>query len=95
MIIPVQALPNQKFNVDLDGQNCEIEILMRGLSLYMNLSIDDKVIQNGMICLNNVDIIQYNHLPFKGRMFFQDTQGNLDPLYYGLGDRWILNYVQQ
>lgn len=91
-IIPIDKLPNQKFNIELNKQRCEFEFLTRGVQLYMSLIVNDEPFIYGQICLNKVDLIQYNKAKFKGRVYFEDTQGTLDPLYYGLGERWILVY---
>ena len=88
--IPLAQLPNQEFNIELNGQQCEFKFITRGVYMYMNLTVDGNNLINGQICLNNVDLIQYKALKFKGRLYFTDTQGNLDPLYYGLNDRWLL-----
>lgn len=60
--------------------------------MFMNLTLDGKNILNGVICLNGVDLIQYDDFGFIGRLYFIDTQGSLDPLYYGLNERWLLIY---
>lgn len=91
-IIPLAQLPNQKFNIELSQQQCEFEFITRGVYLYMNLTVNGENLINGQICLNNVDLIQYKHLKFNGRLYFTDTQGSLDPLYYGLNERWLLIY---
>lgn len=91
-IIPLKAEPNQVFNIELERKQCVFEFITRGVFLYMNLNIDGKEIINGIICLNKVNLIQYNDFAFNGKVYFEDTQGNLDPLYYGLNDRWLLIY---
>lgn len=91
-IIPLEKEPNQSFDVDLNGQECTFEFITRGVYMYMNMTLNGKNILNGVICLNGVDLIQYDDFGFKGHLFFQDTQGKLDPLYYGLNDRWLLIY---
>ena len=90
--IPLAQLPNQEFNIELDGQQCQFTFLTRGIYLYMNLTVNGENLINGQICLNNVNLIPYKHLKFSGKLYFTDTQGNLDPLYYGLNDRWLLIY---
>ena len=94
MIIPLASVPNQTFSINLDGQNCKFELVTRGKNLFMNLSIDDTPVVNGVICLNKVKLIQFNHLKFNGNLYFEDLEGNLDPYFWGLGERWVLNYVQ-
>lgn len=94
MIIPIEAIPNQKFIVVLGEKECRIELLSRGLNIFMNLTVEDKVIFQGLICLNGVNLLSQDYYPIKGSLYFEDTQGKLDPLYFGLGSRWVLNYVQ-
>lgn len=94
-IIPIDQLPNQSFDIDLNDQRCRFEFITRGIFLYMNLTIDDEEKANGIICLNNVDLIQYPDIGLDGKLYFTDTQGNLDPMYYGLGDRWQLIFEDE
>jgi len=89
-VIPLAQLPNQEFNIELGGQQCEFRFITRGVFLYMDLTVNGENLINGQICLNNTDLIQYKHLKFNGRLYFTDTQGDLDPLYYGLNERWML-----
>jgi len=91
-IIPLDNEPNQIFNIVLNGQQCTFEFISRGAYMFMNLTLNDKKVIDGMICLNGVDLIQYDDSRFVGRLYFEDTQGSLDPLYYGLNDRWLLIY---
>lgn len=93
MIIPLEAIPNQKFTVILEEKECEIELLSRGVNIFMNLTVDDNVVFQGVICLNGVNLLSSGYNKLSGSLYFTDTQGNLDPLYYGLGSRWVLNYV--
>ena len=91
-VIPLSPVPNQEFNITLGEQECIFTFITRGVYLYMNLNVDGSDVINGQICLNNVPLIQYKSLKFKGQLYFTDTQGSLDPLYYGLNDRWLLIY---
>lgn len=93
-IIPIQKLPDQEFLINLDGQECLIHIYLRYTNVYMDLTKDDEVLFQGRICLNNVNVIDYQHLGFKGELKFIDTQGYDDPYYNGFGERWFLAYVQ-
>lgn len=91
-IIPLEQQPNQSFDIDLNGQQCSFEFITRGVYMFMNMTLNNRNILNGIICLNGVDLIQYDDFGFVGRIYFKDTQGSLDPLYYGLSDRWLLIY---
>lgn len=94
LLIPIQNIPDQEFVVDLNGKECSMRIYLRYNYMYLDLTVDDKVLFKGQICLNNVDLIQYNHMDFDGNLRFIDTQGNEDPYYTGFGERWYLAYVQ-
>lgn len=91
-IIPLDAIPNQIFTITLNGQQCTFEFISRGAYMFMNLTVNNKTVVNGMICLNKVSLVQYKDSRFVGKLYFEDIQGSLDPLYYGLNDRWILVY---
>ena len=90
--IPISQEPNQTFNIDLNGQRCVFEFITRGMSLFMNFTLNDRKVIDGMICLNNVDLVQYKEFDFNGKLYFTDTQGNKDPIFNGLGERWVLIY---
>ena len=94
-IIPIDALPSQSFDIDLNNRRCRFEFITKGVFLYMNLSIDEVEKINGMICLNNVNLIQYQDIGLDGKIYFSDTQGDVIPLYYGLGDRWVLFFEDE
>ena len=93
-LIPLQNLPDQTFFIELGGKDCEIHIYLRHRYMYMDLKVEDKQIFQGIICLNGVNLNQYEHLGFKGELKFIDTQGEEDPYYTGFEDRWELVYAQ-
>lgn len=93
-LIPIQAIPDQTFFIELGGQECEIHIYLRYGYMYMDLTVDDEKVFEGQICLNNTNIVQYNYMKFNGNLRFLDTQGADDPYYSGFGERWVLAYVQ-
>ena len=49
--IPLDAIPNQTFNITLNEQNCTIHLYQRGEYMYMDLAVDGNTIRQGMICL--------------------------------------------
>lgn len=93
-LIPIEQIPNQTLWIDLNNQSCEIHIYERYGYTFMDITVDDEVVIQGQLCLNNTDIIQYNHLKFNGQLKFVDTQGNNDPYYTGFNERYALVYVQ-
>ena len=90
--IPLDNIPNQTFEIQLGDKSCRFDFITRGLFMYMNLEVDNEVQVNGVICLNGVDLIKYDDINLDGKLYFVDTQGSLDPIYYGLNDRWLLIY---
>lgn len=94
-IIPLNAVASQKFNVQLSGQNCSINLYQKSTGLYFDLAIDDNTIIESMICLNDVGLVRESYLGFFGQLVFVDTQGTDDPYYTGLGSRFLLTYWTQ
>ena len=90
--IPLNPIPSQKFTVQLNNQQCTINVYQKSTGLYFDLSVNNNVIVSTMICLNLVGLIRESYLGFSGQLFFFDTQGTNDPDYTGLGSRYILVY---
>lgn len=87
--IPLSAIPSQTANVTLDGQVARITVRTIGSFLYFSL---DGVVTN-RICRNRQRLLvdaQYHG--FVGDFEFVDTQGDSDPQYPGLADRFMLVY---
>lgn len=92
--IPLKAIPNQRFNVVLNDQNCTIHLFQRGDYLYMDFAVDDKMIRTGSICLSATSILAYPTPYFNGYLFFTDVKRkNKEPNYAELGSRYILCYT--
>ena len=93
-LIPLDKQPNQRFTTTLSNKNVGLELITRGLYMYANIKVDDEPLINGVICLNDVNLIQYNNTKLNGKLYFKDTQGNEAPVYSGLNDRWLLFYEE-
>lgn len=91
-VIPLTAVASQSFTIQLNGQNCEINIYQKSTGLYFDLILNGSGIVNTMICLNAVGLVREIYLGFVGQLVFIDTQGTDDPYYTGLGSRYILTY---
>ena len=89
-IVPLSPVPSQKIKVVLDDQDCEISVLTRGTHMFLDLTVDGIVVQQGAILLDYVSAIQIPTRNFVGTLAMFDTQGNEPPHYSGLGDRWQL-----
>lgn len=95
LIIPTQPLPNQTLQVQLDGQACTINLYQQSYGLYCDLYVNGVLIIGGVICENLNRIVRSLYLGFGGDLIVGDTQGTSDPLYWGLGSRWLLAYLEE
>lgn len=93
LTIPVQPVPNQVLQVSLSNQACSIELTQFQYGLFMNVSVSGTLIIGGVICQNLNRIVRDTYLGFDGDFAFYDTQGTSDPIYTGLGSRWLLLYL--
>jgi hypothetical protein len=91
-IVPLQAVPSQLVNVTLNGQASTIEVQQKSTGLFITLSVNDALIISEVIAENANVIVRSVYLGFIGDVAFLDTQGTTDPVYTGLGDRYVLAY---
>jgi hypothetical protein len=93
MVIPISDVPAQTFNLSLGGQSCTIRIAQKTTGLFLDLLISNTLTIGGVLCLDRTRIVRDSYFGFNGDLFFVDTQGNSDPYYSELGDRYILVYA--
>ncbi|MUH03186.1 hypothetical protein GM609_06725 [Bombella sp. ESL0387] len=91
-IIPLTAVPSQEVTCTLSGRACRLWVRQLSTGLYLDLWLDEKPLIMGATCFTGVDLIRNPASPLSGRLYFTDTQGNADPYYDGIGDRFFLNY---
>ena len=60
--------------------------------LFMDVLVNGVLIIGGVLCLNQNLIVRNAYLGFVGDLSFVDTIGQDDPVYTGLGTRWLLTY---
>lgn len=94
MIVPVQALPSQRFQVQLANQPCTVQLTQTNYGLFCNLFLSGNLVIGGVICLNLVKIVRDLYLGFVGDLMFFDTQGTNDPVFTGLGSRYQFLYLE-
>lgn len=95
MVVPVSAIPAQSFSVTLNGQSCTIRITQRTTGMFLDLLVANVLVIGSVLCLNRTRIVRDAYLGFVGDLFFVDTQGDEDPYYSNLGDRYIILYADQ
>lgn len=86
MNIPLQAIPNQSVSYSLNGITYMIDVNTRLDSLYIS------VFQGGQYVLQNRALRSYAAIGFGLQL--ADTDGDDDPVYTGLGSRWLLMGLQ-
>lgn len=91
-ILPIVSVPYQTFTIQLNNQNCAINLYQLTTGLFFDLVLNDNSIVNSMICLNLVGLVREEYLGFIGQLAFIDTQGTSDPEYSQLGSRYKLVY---
>ncbi|MDV2874490.1 phage baseplate plug protein [Phytobacter diazotrophicus] len=95
MTVGLQAVKSQTLLVTLGGQQCTIRLIQRESFLYMDLSVNNTPVFQGVPCLYGNKMVRYAYLGFKGDLVFIDSQGESDPSYDGLGGRFILYYIEE
>ena len=91
-IIPLSPIPSQHLQVVLDDQDCDITLLTRGTHMFLDLTVNGIVVQQGALVLDFVSVIQIPTANFTGTLAMVDTLGSSAPSFDGLGDRWQLCY---
>ncbi len=94
--IPTQPVPNQTLQVQLDNQNCTINIYQLAYGLFMDVVCSTMTNGGlyGVLCENINRIVRDLYLGFSGDFVWVDTEGSADPIYTGLGGRYQLVYLE-
>ena len=92
-IVPVQAVPNQTLQVQLANQPTTLNIYQLSTGLFMDVEVNGELIIGGVICQNLNRIVRSAYLGYPGDFVWDDTQGTSDPVYTGLGARYLLAYL--
>lgn len=93
--IPTSKNPNQMFQVNINKQNCTIILTQKRTGLFFSLAVDDVFVIRSVLCENENPLVLYSYIKFVGNLYFIDVEGNKDPDYRGLGDRFILCYSDE
>ncbi|MDX3986173.1 MAG: hypothetical protein QHC88_13055 [Achromobacter sp.] len=92
--IPLRAVPSQSLNVVLAGQSCQINVYEKSTGLYLDLFLSHRPIVTAALCHDRVRIVREAYRGFVGDLSFLDTRGHADPVYTGLGGRFVLVYLE-
>ena len=91
--IALQPVASQQTRVVLDGQSCAISVYVKNQCMFLDLAVNGTQIASAVQCKNLVSLVPTAYLGFAGWLVFFDTQGKSNPIYTGLGSRWILLYL--
>lgn len=92
ILIPLEQIPNQEFEIILNNQDCTIHLFLRGDYLYLDLMLDNESVFYGAICYDRTKILPVNSI-FKGNFIFIDNLGRHKPEYEKLNERYKLYYL--
>lgn len=94
MRVPLQAVPNQTLAVTLARQPAQIALRQNGDNMYFDLVVNSKQIVRTRIVRDRQRLLlDARYRGFNGDFLFVDTQGADDPVYTGLGNRFVLYYL--
>lgn len=93
--VSLEAVKEQTVNVALNQQQCSIRLVQRESAIYMDLSVNNVPLIQGVPCLYANKMVRYSYLGFSGDLVFLDTQGTSDPEYSNLGGRYKLLYMTE
>ena len=92
-IVPLQAVANQNLQITLNGQLVSLNVYQTNYELAMDVYVGATLIIGGVVCQNLNRIIRSLYLGFQGDFSFYDQQGTSDPVFTGLGSRYLLFYL--
>lgn len=96
--VPLIATPNQELAIELEEQDCTIQVRQLGNYTYLTLWVDSTLIVENAICMPGVAILQGYIQGFKGNFVLADkSDPNNQQLsdYTELGSRFLLLYLTE
>lgn len=94
LIVPLTAVASQKVTISLANQTCQLFVYQKSTGLFMDVEVSNSLIIGGVLCEDRNRIVRDLYLGFIGDFSFIDTQGTQDPDYTGLGERYVLAYLE-
>lgn len=98
LLVPLQPIASQAFQITLAGQACNIAVYVKtdpsgNQYTYLDLQLNNVSIRSCQLCQNRTRLVRFAYLGFVGDLVFVDMQGQEDPQWSGLGQRWQLVYL--
>lgn len=100
LTVPIQAVPNQQIQVQLDNQAVTLNIYQQAYGLYVDVLVGNSPIIQGVIAQDRNRIVRDAYLGFIGDFVFIDLQAAAgqygeDPIYTGLNTQFVLLYLEE
>lgn len=96
--VPLIATPNQELAIELEEQDCTIQVRQLGNYTYLTLWVDSELIIENAICMPGVAVLQGYIQGFNGNFVLVDkSDPNNQQLsdYTELGSRFLLLYLTE
>lgn len=94
LVIPLQAVPAQTVRTTLAQQSVTIVVRQISAGVLVDLVSGGASVITGKLARDRLRLVRRPYLGFTGDLAFVDTQGTSDPDHSGLGDRWLLVYLE-
>jgi hypothetical protein len=92
LVVPVLTLPNQQVQASLNNQAVMLNIYQYDYGLFTDVYLAGSLVIAGVICWNLNLIVRDVYRGFIGDLAWFDSQGTSDPVYTGIGSRFLLMY---
>lgn len=90
--IPLSPIPYQTVSIVINGQNYSVIVRQLGSALFSSVFIDGEVVAENVLARAGGRLIPWAQTKAHTQLFWQDFQGNDNPHYKGLSDRWLICY---
>ena len=92
--IPLSQIPYQIVSAVVNDQAFQIEVRQLGGSIYTTTTVDGELIASAVRAVAGGSITPWPSSAVSTQVIWVDTQGDDDPQYGGLGDRWLLGFEE-
>lgn len=92
-IIPLNPVANQQLSTVLDDNVAtQISLTTTDYGMYIDVVYNGVFVIQARLCQDRTDVNPAKYLGMPQSLFFADTQGTSDPVFAGLGSRYLLCY---
>lgn len=92
-VIPLLAIPNQRFSIRLEETLYELTIKVAKECMVADIKRNDEMIIKGVRCLPETPLIPHRYLEGNTGNFYFETQNGVYPHYSRFGNTDVLWYL--